>query len=242
MEIRSRIGMSVIALVAVAACAKIQISDRKILVDEQAARPHHIFVYDFVATPEDLPSTSSLAGLTSESSSPQTPEQVALGREVGAEVAKALVAEIDAMGLPGEEVSGEPALEVDDLVIRGTLLSVVEGSATERVAVGMGVGAAELRVAVEGFQMTPDGLRAVGSGTLDTSAGKSPGAVVPLAVALATKNPLGLIVSTGVKLHGEQTGSSTIHGKAKDIAKEIADQLRPKFEAQGWIPRSETSP
>jgi len=58
---------------------------------------------------------------------------------------------------------------------------------------------------------------------------------VPLVVALATKNPLGLIVSTGVKLHGEETGSSTIHGKAKDVAKEIADQLRPRFEQQGWI-------
>jgi hypothetical protein len=34
----------------------------------------------------------------------------------------------------------------------------------------------------------------LGSGTLDTKASKSPGAAVPLVVAIATKNPLGLIV------------------------------------------------
>ena len=55
-------------------------------------------------------------------------------------------------------------------------------------------------------------------------------------VAIATKNPLGLIVSTGVKMHGEVSGSSTIEGKAKEIAKEIGEQIRPRFEQQGWIP------
>lgn len=88
--------------------------------------------------------------------------------------------------------------------------------------------------------MTPSGLVQLGSGTLDTEAGKSPGASVPLVVAVATKNPLGPIVSTGVKLHEEETGSTTIHGKVQQVAKQIAEELRPRFEQQGWIPpRSE---
>ena len=70
-------------------------------------------------------------------------------------------------------------------------------------------------------------------GTLDSAGSKTPGAAVPLAVAIATKNPLGLIVSTGVKLHGEQTGSSTIQGKARETATEIAAQLKPRFQEQG---------
>jgi hypothetical protein len=139
------------------------------------------------------------------------------------------------MGLPAEHATSGTVPEVDDLVIRGTLLSVVAGSATERVAIGMGEGAAELKVAVEGFHMTAEGLRKLGSGKLDTNASKTPGAAVPLVVAVATKNPLGLIVSTGFKLHDEETGKSTIQGKAKDVAKEIGGQLRPRFEQQGWI-------
>ncbi len=237
MNIRRGFVMTAFAVVGIAACAKVQVSDREVLVDDKEPRPRQIWVYDFAATPQDVPANSALAGQAT-AAPPQTPEQIALGREVGAEVAKALVAQIDAMGLPAVHVAGEPSLEVNDLAIHGTLLSVVEGSQAERVVIGLGEGAAQLRVAVEGFQMTPSGLREVGSGKLDTKASKSPGAAVPLAVAIATKNPLGLIVSTGVKLHGEKTGSSTIHGKARDVAKEIADQLRPRFEAQGWIPPS----
>ena len=140
------------------------------------------------------------------------------------------------MGLPAEHATSRTTPAVGDLVIHGYLLSVEQGSAAERVAIGLGKGDAELKVAVEGYQMTDHGLREVGSGALDTTQTKSPGAAVPLAVAIATKNPLGLIVSTGVKLHGEETGSSTIQGKAKDTAKEIAEQLKPRFQDQGWIP------
>lgn len=56
---------------------------------------------------------------------------------------------------------------------------------------------------------------------------RTSGTAVPLAVVIATRNPLGLIVSTGVKLHDEKTGAATIEGKAKDSAKEIAMQLEP---------------
>ncbi len=235
MTVSNRLGVCLIALAALAACAKVQVSDRQVLVDEKAPRPQHIWVYDFVASPAGVPSDSSLAAHAAAASPAQTPEQVALGREIGGQLAKALAADITAMGLPAVRATGEPQVEVGDLVIRGYLLTVEEGSATERVAIGMGAGAAELKVAAEGFQMTEHGLRKVGSGTLDTAAGKSPGAAVPLAVAVATHNPLGLIVSTGVKLHDEKTGSSTLQGKVEQIAKEIADQIRPRFEQQGWI-------
>jgi len=242
MRVQSRIATAMIVPLVLAACASVQVSDRQVLVDSKQPRPHHIFVHPFVASPEDVPADSSLSGHATAPSEPQTAEQVALGREIGVEVAKALVAQIDAMTLPALLASSEASPEVNDLVIHGYLLSVVEGSATERVAIGMGQGAAVLKVAVEGFQMTPNGLRKVGGGKLDTDASKTPGAAVPLVVALATKNPLGLIVSTGVKLHDEKTGSSTIHGKAQDVAKSIADELRPRFEAQGWIPPLATAP
>ena len=52
---------------------------------------------------------------------------------------------------------------------------------------------------------------------------------------MATHNPAGLIISTGVKVHGERSGSSTVEGRAKETAKEIADVLKKRFEQQGWI-------
>jgi len=38
-----------------------------------------------------------------------------------------------------------------------------------------------------------------------------------------------------MKVYGEYSGSSKIEGRAKVTAKEIADQLKPKFQQQGWI-------
>jgi hypothetical protein len=58
---------------------------------------------------------------------------------------------------------------------------------------------------------------------------------VGLAGLIATHNPVGLIVSTGMKVHEEKSGSATIEGRAKQTAKEIADQLKIRFEQQGWI-------
>ena len=105
--------------------------------------------------------------------------------------------------------------QINDLVIRGYLLSIDEGSAAKRVAIGFGSGASELRVAVEGFQMTAQGLRKLGSGTTDSGGSKGPGGVLGVAALIATGNPVGLIIGTGVKVYGEESGSSTVEGRAK---------------------------
>ena len=58
---------------------------------------------------------------------------------------------------------------------------------------------------------------------------------MPAAVAIASGNPVGLIVSSGMKIYGEESGSAKVQGRAKQTAKEIADQLKIRFQQQGWI-------
>jgi len=224
-----------LALFVIAGCASTGVTDRQVLVTEKVPRPDHIWVYDFVATPDDVPDSSGFSGRHAAHAQPQTPEQIETGRKVGAEIATHLVEEIRGMGLPAERASRETAPRIHDLVIRGYLLSVEEGSGVERVAIGLGAGTAELKAAVEGYQVTEQGLRKLGSGSVDAGGSKTPGAVVPAAVAIATANPIGLIVSTGVKVYGEESGSSTIEGRAKAVAEEIAKQLEPRYQEQGWI-------
>jgi Domain of unknown function (DUF4410) len=118
---------------------------------------------------------------------------------------------------------------------RGYFVSVEEGSATQRVLVGFGAGAAELKTAVEGYQMTAQGLRLLGSGETRSGGGEMPGMVAPVAVVAATANPIGLVVGGAVKLYGESTGSDTIQGAAKRTADEISAQLRKAAAEQGWI-------
>jgi len=204
--------------------------------NERIARPDRILVYDFGSTPDDIPPDSSIANQFDEPSTPPTEKQLEEGRKLGAEVAKDLADEISAMGLPGLRAVDQPSPRPGDLVIRGYFVSVDEGSTAKRMIVGFGSGAADLKTFVEGYLMTDQGLRRLGSGEIDSGAkGGTPGLLVPLAVTIATANPIGLAVGGAVKVAGEASGSSTVEGSGKRTAKLIAKELRVKFEEQGWI-------
>jgi hypothetical protein len=154
---------------------------------------------------------------------------------VGAEVAAKLVEEIHGMGMPAERAGTGTTPQINDIVIRGCLLSINEGSADKRVLIGFGSGASDLRVAAEGFQMTAHGLRKLGYGTENAGGSKTPGTALGAVALLATHNPVGLIVSGGMKIYGEESGKSSIEGRADQAAKEIADVLKQRFREQGWI-------
>lgn len=235
MKLFSRNVLCLFVIVAVVGCTSSTITSRNEYKGEKITRPNHIIVYDFAATPADVPAESAIAGQYTEHSTPQTAEQIATGRKVGAEIAKVMVEDIRGMGLPAERASNQTVPQIGDLLIKGSLLTINEGSAAKRVAIGFGSGASQLKVAVEGYLMTDHGLRKLGSGTADTSGSKSPGAALGVVGAIATANPAGLIISTGVKVYGEESGSSAIEGRAKDMAKEITKVLQAKFKEEGWI-------
>ena len=232
MKSRSSIVSCLLALVVVSGCASTKVTQSESNIGNQRlARPNNILIYDFAATPADVPADAAVTGQAAS----QTADDVAIGRQLGAQIAKELAAEIQAMGLPAAAVSSGATPQIGDIVIKGYFLSIDEGSAVKRVAVGFGTGAAELKTVVEGYQMTAQGLRKLGSGTVDAGGGKSPGAALGVAGLIATANPAGLIVNVGMKAYGEASGNSKVEGRARDTAKEIAEQLEPKFQQQGWI-------
>jgi hypothetical protein len=225
------------ALLFLAGCSSTQVIDRQSNIGgEKIARPDRILVYDFGSTPDDIPSDSFIADQISEPDTPPTEEQLRVGRELGVEVAKQLAAEISAMGLPGLRAADQPSPRPGDLVIKGYFLSVDQGSTAKRMLVGFGSGSADLKTFVEGYLMTDQGLRRLGSGEINSGAkGGTPGMIVPLAVTIATANPIGLAVGGAVKVAGEASGSDTIKGSAKRTAELIAKELHTKFEEQGWV-------
>jgi hypothetical protein len=229
------IAAGLLVIVALAGCASTKVSDREFLVTEKLPRPQNVWVYNFAATSAEVPAESAMVGLHGEHGKPQTAEEIAMGRQLGEEIAAQLVEEINAMGMPAllGMVGTKP--QINDIVIRGYLVSIKEGSAVERVAIGFGAGSSEMSTAVEGFQMTANGLRKLGSGTVNAGGSKGPGAAVGLATFIATANPAGLIVSSGMKVYEEASGSSTIKGRAKATAKEIGEVLKKRFQQEGWI-------
>jgi len=219
----------------VGGCASTKVTNREELVTGKLPRPGTIWVYDFVATASDLPPGSPLAADENVDTTPQTQEQIDAGRELGMSIASQLALQISTMGLNAEEAVPGTTPQINDIVIRGYLLSIKPGSAAKRIIIGFGAGASEMRTMVEGFQMTEHGLRKLGVGDVESGGSKGPGAALGVATFLATANPVGLIVSGGMKVYGEASGKSTIQGRAQATAKEIADVLKKRFTEQGWI-------
>jgi len=181
---------------------------------EQLPRPNQIWVYDFA------PTSSANASLQA---------------EIGREIASGIVSSIRQMGLSAEPGSPTTTMQIDDIVLKGNIVSVDEGSTAERVAIGFGSGASELNVQVEGYQVTPQGLRRVGGGTGDAAGSKTPGVALGAVSVIATGNPAGLIINTGMKIYGESSGSSTVEGRTQQIVDEITERLRTRFQQEGWI-------
>jgi hypothetical protein len=234
---KSIFNLCLVGLVArlLAGNASADITNRVILVTGTIPQPGQIWVYDFAATPAEVPAESALAGQPDLDPTPQTPDQVAEGKKLGAEIAAELVADIQKLGMPAAQATTDTKPQLNDLVIRGYLISIKEGDAKKRFGIGFGEGASELKTAVEGFQMTSNGLRKLGSGNVDADGSKKPGTALGVAGLIATHNPAGLIISSGRHVYGEESGNSKVEGRAKDTAKEVAEALKQRFQEQGWI-------
>jgi hypothetical protein len=228
------IVLCLFAIFILSGCASTQVTRRERLVNERLPRPGHIWIYDFTASAEGVPADSAYAQAAA-SATPPTEEQAALGRQLGIGIAGQLVNEIRAMGLAAELGVPGTTPQINDIVIRGYLVSIDQGSAAKRVTIGFGSGGSELSTAVEGYQMTAQGLRKLGSATIAAEGSKGPGASLGAAGWLITGNPIGLIVGGGVKVYGEMSGSAKVEGRAKQTAKEIADVLKTRFQQEGWI-------
>lgn len=213
-------------------CASTKFTNQERVAYGQLPRPDHILIYDFTATPTDVPADSMFASSPPASA---TSDQAALARQLGTQIAAELVSAVQKMGLPAVQVSQGATPQLNDIVIRGYFASIDKGSTAGRMVLGFGAGGSELTTVVEGYQMTVTGLRKLGSGTVGAKGSKGPGAALGGATWLLTGSPIGLIASGTMKIYGEASGSATVEGRAKATAKEIADRLKQRFEEQGWI-------
>ena len=235
MKHRKTVIVTLLSGLLFAGCASTKVSDRQSDFTGQLPRPGQIIVYDFVTSPEGVSPDSALGTQKLPTANPQTPEQIALDRQLGMQIAEELAQQIREMGLPGVSQERARPAQVNDLLIRGYLLTVDQGSEIKRVALGFGSGASDLKTLVEGYQMTANGPRKLGQGSIDAGGGKAPGAALGVAALLVTHNPVGLAVQAGVQGYGELSGSAKVQGRAKQTAKEIADQLKIRFKEEAWI-------
>ena len=217
-------------------CASTEVSNRERMVYEQLPRPSRIYVYDFSASPADVAKDSALAGQAT-AVPPPSPELAEVGRNLGSIMGAQLVDSIREMGLNAERGVYGQNMQPNDIVLRGYLVSVDPGNAAKRMTIGFGSGAAELATFIEGYQVTQQGLRKLGSATVSAQGNKTPGAGAGAAGWAITGSPIGFAVTSGLKIYGEASGRAGIEGRAKQTAKEIAERLKLRFQEEGWISR-----
>jgi hypothetical protein len=227
--------VSLAACLYLAGCATSEVTSDEQMAGGALPRPNTIWVYSFAGSPDGVPPESSLAGQLSSFDAPP-PDYTAAGQQVGSEIAASLVTDINAMGLSAVAAWPGAQPQINDIVLHGYIISMNAGNEQERAIIGLGDGTSKLSVAVEGFQMTSEGLRELGAGSTEATGAKSPGVGVGLVVSLISHNPLSLIVTSAVQLDQEHTGKGGLSGRATQTAKEIAGQLKIKFQEQGWIP------
>jgi len=221
-------------------CASSDLTARRQYVgDEPLPKPARIIVYDFAATPGDIPADASISGNYKSYATPQTKEQIRLGRQLGDMVARELVKEILQLGMPAERAESGMPPGIGDLLIKGEFVSIDEGSRRKRMLIGFGAGAADLKTHVDGYQITAQGPRRLGTGEVKAGGGKMPGMLVPVAGgAMAGAAGRSAVVSGGMNISQEK-GSESLEGAAKRTAQEIAKILSRAFARYGWIPAQE---
>ena len=221
----------VLGLLVLAGCASSEITQRRDAPDvDQVAKPGRIIVYDFAATPGDIPASAEITGYYDERETPQTAEEIELGRKLGGLAAAQLTARILDMGLIAQRAGDGPVPDVGDAVIAGSFFSVDEGARGKRVVIGFGAGSGELNIGVNGYLVTETGHQPLGLREVATSGAKAPGIAVPAAF----QNPLLLAANSAMKLKGEK-GAETLEAAAERAANLVADELEEVFRNNGWL-------
>ncbi len=209
---------------------------RSFVGDEQIPRPERIIVYDFAATPADIPADAAVAGHYEERATPQTAREIELGRRLGDRVAAQLVSDIGTMGLSAERAGGASPPQPGDLVIRGEFVAIDEGNRAKRMLIGFGAGAANLKTFVEVYQVTATGLRPLGSGEVEAAGAIMPGLLLPVSFGAATSNlAAAAAVGGGVAVGTEVFLPSSIDRAGEQTADEISKVLGEAFKRRGWI-------
>ena len=237
MKIFSRTMICMLALAVLAGCASSEITQRRSYsAQDRLPRPGRIIVYDIRATATDIPASAAITGHYSLPETPQTAQEIKVGRQLGAQVAQGLVRKILDMGMPAQRAGSGPPAQLGDVLITGQFITIKKGDRANRVIIGFGAGSAELKTHIEGYLVTERGHRLLGTRQVGTAGKKTPGLLVPGIVTVATGNPIGLIATSVMGIRGEKKkGSETLEGAAKRTADEIAKELKKIFRKQGWI-------
>lgn len=154
--------------------------------------------------------------------------EAALAERTAQGLAEAIVAALQARGVPAE-IAG-PAQDTPDAALLALdVVQVEEGSRLQRIAIGFGVGQSRLAVRARLLRTGRPNLLAFRA---ETHSGYRPGLVLPLGMGLGAGSVLALVGAAG-------TGVAELRGRGPsqdmhDLAEAIAERTFRYLRQEGW--------
>lgn len=213
-------------------CASVDVTGINRTAPDHVQRPDRVLIYDVATTVNELPQDSSLRADFAVGDREQSDDDIELGRELGALIAKNISEQLSELGLPSVRATGWDAQErPNDIVIRGGFVEIDDGNVVMRSLVGFGAGSTELQTHFEVYHVTPYGRTPLGTAGIEAAGGHMPGILLSMGIGGVAK---GAVVG-GTLAAGREFTSESIQGAAKRTADEFVETLKPGLVKRGWI-------
>jgi len=204
----------------------------------QLPRPERVLVYDFALSLGDISLAEGLGADIKKyaEGTPKSVEERRISRAIADAMSEELVKKLQAMGMPAQRAYGAPPSGGHDLLIHGRFLDVDQGNETERMVIGLGLGASKVTTHIDVYETSPDGQTQIVTDFRTTAKSViKPGMAETMGVgALAGNLAASAAVSTVVGV-GSQVFKDSITAEAKRTADKVSEKLADFFSRQGWI-------
>lgn len=205
-------GAALLIGLVVSGCASARSEQTQQYFDTQRlAKPEVVLVYDF------------------ETGTPQTQQD----RDLAAGFSEQLVGALKTHGINARRAHPSAHTPVHAFLAKGQFISIAAGSRGKRVLIGFGSGKEEISMRVHMYQVTPQGPRLLSEITGQAKGGKAPGMAVSAVGAVATRNPVGLVIGGVLKVKQEK--GDPLKKSLKRLAGELADRAQKFYKRQGWL-------
>lgn len=204
----------------------------------QLPRPERVLVYDFALSLDDINLAEGIGADIKNFAvgRSKSVEERRISRAIADAMSEQLVKKIQALGMPAQRAYGTPPVGRHDLLIHGRFLDVDQGNETERMVIGLGLGASEVTTHIDVYEMSPDGkvkmvidFRTTAKSAIKPGMAETMG-VGALAGNLAVSAAVGATASVGSQIFGD-----SVTAEAKRTANKVSKKLADFFARQGWI-------
>lgn len=223
-------------LLFLSACARTNVEHRT-TDTRRMPKPDTIVVHDFSVSPDQVALDHNMGLRLQEMMGSQTDasERLRIAQEISKIVTQQLVKDLAKMGLNvvAAPAAGAPGTRILD--IEGQFFSIDQGNQRQRMIIGFGMGASEVRVMVQAFETTGEGRELVDDFFVTTQSSRRPG-LGPMggAGAVAGNAAASLALSSTSMLVGAR--AQTVQADAQNLADRVSAELEKYFVQQGWLP------